>query len=224
MHTGAQNLTVGGGGQERVDLHRGITNDFLQFRVSEELDVFLDEIDAGFDIRQDADERGSHGAETLREPPRELGQSGATASERAGSDEVQHGFGLTEIEPAVQESAAGEFPGLGESRSGFDGGNENFLNHLWAAMTRQFDRVLTGIATRCPQDESQNFIDTFASTVHDPAVVRTVRFRRLQVGTLKQASPDRERLGTTQAQDRKPRSAGGGCRRHDRVLQESSHG
>ena len=57
---------------------------------------------------------------------------------RAGVNQIGHGLGLREIEPAVEKSAAREFAGLGQPRTVFQNGVEYQLRRQKCPRDRKF--------------------------------------------------------------------------------------
>ncbi len=82
-----------------------------------ERDVFVREVDPGFNFDQQAHQAFAQTPEFLRQGAAELLQRNPQAGLGTGRNQVHDRLGLREIESAVQEGALREFPRLGEPRA-----------------------------------------------------------------------------------------------------------
>ncbi len=76
-----------------------------------------------------------------------------------GVDEVADGFGLGEIDAAVEEGAHGELSGLGEARSGGDAQFDDVPEHDRRAVGGDLDDVVGGVGMGLGEVSDHDFVD-----------------------------------------------------------------
>ncbi len=82
-------------------------------------DVVFGEIDAGFEQRDQLQQLLLERGDAARNRAARLLRGDARLVERGGFDQVAHGFGLRQVDAAVEKGAQREFAGLGQARAGF---------------------------------------------------------------------------------------------------------
>ena len=141
----------------------------------------------------------SNCAFTGREPARDgtlrLLRRDARLVERGGVDQVADGFGLRQIDAAVQESAQREFARLGKPRARAHGPVETMPQHDGRAMAGDFDYVFGGVGTRRGEVRDDDFVDDVAFVVEQFAEGR---------GPGTQFALQRDQGGRRSAADRGP--------------------
>ena len=84
-------------------------------------------------------------------------------------NEVGDGFGLGEVEPAVQESALGEFTRAGLAASCLDERPHDFTLDELRAVDVELHRVFAGVGAGAAQDEGESFVEDGAVGVAEAA-------------------------------------------------------
>jgi hypothetical protein len=82
---------------------------------------------------------------------------------RTRADQQRHGFGLRQIEAAVQERAPCEFAGLGQPCAVRDKSLEESAQECGGAMTRELDDILAGVRAGRSHDDTERFVQPLAS-------------------------------------------------------------
>ena len=111
-------------------------------------DVILGEIDAGFEERDEFEQLRFDRGEAAGDGALRLLGGDARLIERGGFDEVADGFGLREVDAAVEKSAQGEFAGFSEAGAGADSAVETMPEDDGGAVAGDFDDVLGGVGLR----------------------------------------------------------------------------
>ena len=83
---------------------------------------------------------------------------------RGRVDQVADGFGLYQVQLAVEHGAAGEFSGVGGAGACGMQRRQQLGGHEQAAMAAELDQVLTGVARRRREDEVEAPVDRRAVT------------------------------------------------------------
>ena len=128
-------------------------------------DVVFGEIDAGFEQRDEFQQLRLDGREAARDRALRLLRGDARLVERGGFDQIADGFGLGEIDAAVEESAQREFARFGEARARAHGAVEAVPQDDGRAMAGDFDHVFGGVGTRRGEVGDDDFIDHAAFVV-----------------------------------------------------------
>ena len=113
-----------------------------------------------------------------------LRRTGGQCALRA--DALHHGFRRGEAHFAVEEGAAGEFPGLRHPRTGRQCGAQHAAGEVDAAVARQLHAVLAGVAARRAEYRGDAVVER-AGIVGQLAVVRAVARRIAQARTADRA-------------------------------------
>ena len=79
-----------------------------------------------------------------------------------GGDEVGDGFGLAEVELAVEVGAHGELAGTGHSATVLDEEVEDATDDVSGAVTGDFHGVLASVAVGGAEDGDEGFVDEFS--------------------------------------------------------------
>ena len=79
----------------------------------------------------------------------------------SGGDEVGHGFGLAEVELAVEVGALGELTWAGHAAAVLDEEFQDLIDDIGGAVTGDFHGVFAGVAVRGTEDGDEGFIDDF---------------------------------------------------------------
>ena len=140
-------------------------------------DVLVREIDVGFDVRERFHEFIAELVDALGKLAGELLVGGAQGQFGAGMDQVGDGFGLGQIDPAVEEGAPGKLPGLGGPRAVLEDRVQDGFGREQAAMTGDFDDVLARERARRAHDGDQHLVHGVAAS-DDVAKMNGVRFGR----------------------------------------------
>ncbi len=85
------------------------------------------------------------GRDAARDGAVDLLRGDARLIERGGIDQVANGFGLRQIDAAVQIRAQRELAGFGEARAGFEGALDGIPQHDGRAMAGDLDYVFGGV-------------------------------------------------------------------------------
>jgi len=99
------------------------------------------------------------GSELAVQPSGQLAQGRPGRLGATGADEVGHGLGLVQAEPAVEECPAGEFARRRRPRTGLPAGPQRFAGHRPAAVAVDLHRVLTCVRTASEQGQKEAAID-----------------------------------------------------------------
>ena len=140
-----------------------------------ECDAFVREVDAGFDFNQQAYQAFAQTPELLRKGSAELFQCDPETGLGTGRNQVHHGLGLCEIEPAVQKGTLGELPRLRQSRAAQEKGLQTEPKDEWPPVALELDDVLAGVAAGCLHDGRQDFVYARAVGRAQFAMVQGVR-------------------------------------------------
>ena len=76
-----------------------------------------------------------------------------------GLDEVANGFGLSEVDAAVEEGAHGELAGFGKARAPRKGEFDDMSQHDRRAVGRDLHDVIGGVGVRLLKETHDDFID-----------------------------------------------------------------
>ena len=93
-----------------------------------------------------------------RAPPKLLGGE-ARLVQGGGVDEVADGFGLGEVEAAVEERALGELAGAGQAGAIGEGVGEQEVEHDGGAVGGDFEDVLAGVGGGCGEEGDYGVVD-----------------------------------------------------------------
>src|SRR5580693_3963140 len=121
--------------------------------------VVFSEIDAGFKHGDQLDEFLLDRLQTTGESALELLGRDLSLVECLRVDEVADGFGLGEIDAAVEKGAHGELARLGGARSGGDAQLDDVPKHDRRAMGRDLDDVVGGVGTGPGEVGDDDFVD-----------------------------------------------------------------
>ena len=82
--------------------------------------------------------------------------------ERLRVDQIADGFGLGQIDAAVEEGAHGEFAGLGEARAARQRQLDYVAQDDGRAVAGDFDDVVGGVGVRLGEVGDDDFVDAVA--------------------------------------------------------------
>ncbi len=74
-------------------------------------------------------------------------------------DQIAHGFGLGQIDAAVEKRAHGELAGLGKPRAGRDAKLHDVSQYNRRAVRRDLDDVVGGVRVRFGEVSDHHFVD-----------------------------------------------------------------
>ena len=201
----AQNAAFLPGGQQGVDfvgnggqaINKSIRNRLRQF--------IIRKIEHGLDVRRDGQEGIVERADASAKGILELGGGEARCAFGTGLDEIQDGFGLSQIEFAVQKSAFGEFAGFGLACAGGQEGLQNAASGLGSAVALDFGGIFAGERVRGAENEQQGIVEDFAGGRSDDLSVDERSggaLGRRRGGTAENPIGDGECAGARKADDR----------------------
>ncbi len=108
-------------------------------------DVVFGEVDAGFEQGDQFEQLLLQRGDAAGDGARGLLRGDAGLIERGGVDQVAHGFGLRQIDAAVQISAEGELAGFGEAGAGVERAVDGMAQNDGGAVAGDFDHVFGGV-------------------------------------------------------------------------------
>ena len=132
------------------------------FAPRRESDVFVGEIDLDFQMGANRDDLRAHFGDARGQCAGELRQRVGEGGIAARGDDVGDGFGLGQVDAAVEKCAAGEFAGRGEARAGGDCDRDDAADDELAAVALDFGDVLASKAGRLTHHECERAIDAGA--------------------------------------------------------------
>ena len=163
-----EDLALGGGAEEAG---KGLADGIEageEGRAGGGVDVFVGEIDVGLDVGEEREEGFAEGEDVAAEAALELLGGGGEGEVGLGADKVHDGLGLGEVHLSVEEGAAGEFAGLGETRAGGEEEIEDAAGDEDAAVALDLHNVLAGVAGGSAMDGEEDFVE-HAVAVEDAA-------------------------------------------------------
>ena len=171
-------------------------------------DVFLGKIQMRLNVRERVHQVVAQLIDAGRKLAGELFIGRAQGEVRPRMNQVRHGFGLREVEAAIEEGALGELTGQGEARAVFQHGVEDGFGGENAAMTGDFHHVFAGVGARSAHHGAEDFVHRLAGA-DDFAVMNRVTGRRAGFGGIlsngnKCLVRHRERLRAGNTDDRQP--------------------
>jgi len=155
----AQALAGAGGAQQGVEVVAQGVEVGGEARVGEEVDLFLGEVDRGFDVGAQVDQALEQGIDALRELALQAARGGAGLGFGSGGDEVGDGFGLREVDAPMAEGALAELAGPGAAGAERHAAGEQQVEHDRAAVGVQFDHVFAGEGLRGVEAQDQALVD-----------------------------------------------------------------
>ena len=91
------------------------------------------------------------------------------------TNNVHHGFGLDQIDPAIQKSATRELTWIRQTGSIFKTERKNPINNQHSAMTVDLEDILAGIGPGCPHEHCHRLIhDISANGIDNSTKIKTV--------------------------------------------------
>ncbi len=204
--TATQDLAFTRRREEFLDPGKSCRQAFLELRTRRWRDVFLREIDVSFDMREGHHQVISKRINAPGEGAGELFVGSRKGEIRAGMNQVRDRLRLRQVQPAIEEGAAGEFARLGASRAGSEKRIEDLARHEDTAVTGDFHHILPRKRARRAHDRQEHLIDP-ATLPDNVAVMNAVTggLRRTQAAwtrRLKRAFRDLEGLASRDPQDR----------------------
>jgi hypothetical protein len=109
------------------------------------LDILLWKIDVGLDPGEEIEQTGTDFHETLPESARQGSLGGEQSALGAGMEDVEDGFSLGEIDPAVEKGPFGELPRASHPGSLAVNGLQDGFHDQRVAVAADFDQVLAGV-------------------------------------------------------------------------------
>src|SRR5579862_2664576 len=155
-------LAVSEAGDERGDRRMHGLNAPENFGGRSHVDVVLGEVDAGFEQCDQLDQLILHRPQPPRYRSFGLLRGDARLVQRCSFDQIAHGFGLRQIDAAVQVRPEGEFARLGQPCSGLAGALQRIPQHGRRAMARNLDNVLGGVGSRGGEEGRDHMVDGVA--------------------------------------------------------------
>ena len=124
-----------------------------------DVQIVFGEVDAGFEQRDELDERLFYGRDTMAERATHLARGLAHLGESLRVDEVTHRFSLREVEAAGKECTLRKFAGLGEARTQLERAAQQQLQHHWRTVRGNFHEVFRSVGVRRGKECHQSFVD-----------------------------------------------------------------
>lgn len=213
----AQDAALLGGGDEFLRafehgveaLHQGGTG----FR----RDVFIWEVDEGFDVGEHGDDLLLHGGGFATDGSAELLVGGPEGKGALRVNQVHDGLGLGEVHFAIKEGPLGEFAGFCRARTAGEETIQNALGDEHAAVTVELDDVLARVAGRCFEVQQQAVIERISSAIDNWNEMRQTRGEF--GGKFESLGGDGQRLRTGNADDADGGLAKGGGNGGDGVCE-----
>jgi hypothetical protein len=134
--------------------------------------VVLGKVDAGFEQRDQLNQRLLHGRDAPAERAAHLAGGLAGLGQRLRLDQVAHGLGLGEVEPAGKKGALGKLAGLGQPRAQIESAAQQQLQHHRRAVRGDLHQVLGGVGVGSGKECDQRLVD--AGCVAAAAIVRRI--------------------------------------------------
>ena len=197
MHAVAQLAPAFGIGDQRVQLLPRFGQAQADLFAAERVEGFVGEVDGGFHVHAQRQQRLADAVDARGEHALQRAPRGACGACIGGRDEIGDGFGLGEIELAVEESAFGELPRPCHPRTERAGARHQLLQHDRTAVRLQFHHVFPGETRRAGKRQRDAIVDRAAVGIQELYVVRTARRQRARADRLR----DRLRAGSGQAHD-----------------------
>ena len=124
--------------------------------------IIFGEVNPGFHQGNEFDKLLLDGCDPLRQCAFKLLGSDAGLEERLRVDEVANGFGLGEIDTAVQKGTHGELAGFGEASAVLKGEFDDVSEDHGRSVGRNLDEIVGGVRVRFLEKGDDNFIDALA--------------------------------------------------------------
>ena len=115
-----------------------------QYVVIQEVDLFLGEVDCGFDVQAQPDQFFGERVDGVAEATGHRAKRGPRRLRRAAPDQVGDGLGLHQVQLAVQEGALRELARLGEPCAEIDDGFDEHRYEHRAAVALQLQNGFAG--------------------------------------------------------------------------------
>ena len=152
--------------------------------LGEEVDFFFGEVQRGFGEHAQLDQPLQQGLDARGEGACQRAAGATGGGGGAGVDQVGHGFGLRQVELAVQKGAFGEFAGPRQPQAGqqffsrLQAARQQQLQHDGAAMGLQLQHVFAGVGVRRGEKERQSVVDGAAVCVQKRQIGGLPRLQR----------------------------------------------
>ncbi len=173
--------------------------------------VLVGEIDPGLDMGDGRDQPRPPALVNLPERPRRLIQGLAPLFRGFRRDQIGDGFGLGQVEPAIEEGAAGELPRLrrAQARDAAER-RQHPLDHGRAPVQVEFHDILAGETTGAGKANNQGLVEGFAAGRIVKIAQRCLAGRG-NIPARRQRRQGVSRPGTGQAHDRDARPGAAAC-------------
>ena len=159
----------------------------------------LDEVQSRLELNQGLGQPLPQGADHLGQAPRHCPVRGLQTTPAAGKDQIDHGLGLKEIDPSIDEGASCELPRLGHPCSKVDGRIEHDFEEDIAAVRRDLDSILPSVRLRALEIPCQGRVQGLPVPVHYTSMVDVAGTSQPRPRE-ENARPDCQGTGTTQAE------------------------
>ena len=117
-----------------------------------EVIALVGKVERRFETHGQVEQPAIHARDFGRERPFELVVGGASLERRHRVDEIAHGFGLHQIDPAVQKRAQRELAGFGQARSLSHRRLDDRAKEDRATVGADLDDVLAGVRVRAGEE------------------------------------------------------------------------
>ena len=184
-----------------------------EFLAVGKLYLLFAEVEFEFDERYEGEQLLAQAGELAAESATHLLDGQAVRGGRGGGDEVGHGFGLRQVELAVDEGAAGELAGGGQPAALAQQQGHDLLLYVDGAVARDFDGIFAGEGVGGDEEGGDDVVEGVARLVGDGAVVGGIGAglgQRFAGGGMEYAVGDGDGLGAAHANDGDAASAGSG--------------
>ena len=155
--------------REAADTGEEVDEQGVEAFAVRELDVFLGKIELEFEEAGEADECFAQGVDFAGEAASKLVEGEAVCARVFCGNEVGDGFGLGEVESAIEEGALRELAGTGLAAPCFDEGPHDLALDELRAVDVELHRVFTGVGAGATKDEGEAFVKDGASSIAESA-------------------------------------------------------
>ena len=146
-------------GFERGERRRQLVDAPRDLGLRRHVHIVFGKVDAGFEQRDQFNERLLDGRNAMAERATHLAGGLARLRERLRVDEVAHRFGLREIEPAGQKRPLRELSGLGQPRAELERAAQQQFEHHRRPVRGNLYQIFRGVGVWRGKESHQRLVD-----------------------------------------------------------------